>query len=412
MFKWMRLCGLCAGTLLLPGTLIADEGNHKIYGVIDAYVEQVADTPAGVDNGGNTIKESNAHEFDLPNLTVMFQGNFESKYSYFLSLAGPGTGFDDGVGVRNGWVQVSLLGDYLNVRAGKLYRRFGLYNEILDATPTYIGIEPPELFDKDHLLLTRTTNLMIHGKAPLGGPHEVYYALFTGNDERKGSQLPLGLDFHYVYESLFKLGTSFYTSGGRAAPSKGVGEGSPSGGVLPWMAEDDFLVYGAYAQLEYANFLLQAEFWQADHKATRDPDKTLSLLAADLNTRQLTRFGVGGVSPVPADVNTDGDYSVTTVYVRSGYKFEQSFGDIEPYLQYDWYRNPETIANKSFGGDNEAGLSDNGEFHKITGGVVFRPVPSVALKIDGSMHVQDFNGESEPYPEVRASFSYLWSLVK
>ncbi|MDD9940239.1 MAG: hypothetical protein OXU20_04155, partial [Myxococcales bacterium] len=69
-----------------------------------------------------------------------------------------------------------------------------------------------------------------------------------------------------------------------------------------------------------------------------------------------------------------------------------------------------TIAKKDLGGDGEAGISDDGKFQKYTLGTVFRPVPQVALKLDGSAHVQDFNGKSEFYPEIRISFSYLWGL--
>jgi hypothetical protein len=38
-------------------------------------------------------------------------------------------------------------GARLNLRPGKIYRQFGLCDEILDAVPAYYGIEPPELFD-------------------------------------------------------------------------------------------------------------------------------------------------------------------------------------------------------------------------------------------------------------------------
>jgi hypothetical protein len=100
------------------------------------------------------------------NLNVMVQGTVLERYRYFLNLAAPKAGEigdDVLIGVRNAWVEAPLVGDALQVRLGKTYRRFGLYNEILDATPTFIGIEPPELFDADHLMLTRTTNLMLSG---------------------------------------------------------------------------------------------------------------------------------------------------------------------------------------------------------------------------------------------------------
>ena len=46
----------------------------------------------------------------------------------------------------------------------------------------------------------------------------------------------------------------------------------------------------------------------------------------------------------------------------------------------------------------------------LTAGVRVRPVPSVAIKIDGSSHLQTYNGALEYYPEIRASFSYYWTM--
>ena len=80
----------------------------------------------------------------------------------------PATPDDEPLSVRNAWVEVPIYRDRVLLRVGKTYRRFGLYNEILDAVPTFIGIEPPELFDKDHLIVTRTTNVMLHGTLNLG----------------------------------------------------------------------------------------------------------------------------------------------------------------------------------------------------------------------------------------------------
>jgi len=130
-----------------------------------------------------------------------------------------------------------------------------------------------------------------------------------------------------------------------------------------------------------------------------------------LNPAQLDRFFVGG--DPQAGMLTDADYAIDTAYFRGGYEIPiGNLASITPYVQFDWYENPETVNNKDLGGDNEAGLTDNGEFEKYTVGAVLRPVPPVALKIDGSGHRQDFNGKSEFYPEVRFSLSYLWELAQ
>ncbi|MBT9547952.1 MAG: hypothetical protein IV090_21360 [Candidatus Sericytochromatia bacterium] len=70
---------------------------------------------------------------------------------------------------------------------------------------------------------------------------------------------------------------------------------------------------------------------------------------------------------------------------------------------------PETIANKTYGGDNESGLSDDGIFFKPSLGVVYRPSTNIVLKLDSSMHIQKFNGATTMYPEVRFDASFAFS---
>jgi hypothetical protein len=296
----------------------------------------------------------------------------------------------------------------LLIRAGKTYRRFGLYNEILDAVPTFIGIESPELFDKDHLMLTRTTNFMAHGAVNFDDV-ALNYSLATGTDERDIHSFPVGGDVHVTIGSLLKLGTSFYWSGGDALPTREVGDGSPKGGVINWMERDRYYVLGGYGQLDWEGLIVQMEYWQAQHDATRNVDSTLALAEAALNAAQRNRFFVGGD---PANgINSNADYTVRTFYTRVGYDIKVGTeSDIIPYAQIDYYANPETINEKDFGGDNEAGLSDDGKFIKLTAGAVLRPVPAVAFKVDGSCHIQKFNARTEVYPEIRLSLSYLWEL--
>lgn len=386
----------------------------KLYGFIDYHAEKVAQTPDSVDENGDTVYVDNPWELDILNLNLMLQGAVYDRYRFFLNLAAPSSGSnieDLSLLVRNAWVEAPLVSSLLVLRAGKLYRRFGLYNEILDATPTFIGIEAPELFDKDHLLLTRTTNLMLHGSLPFEAG-VVNYAVTTGADERAEGAVPIGVDLQTELNFGLTLGTSFYHTGGDAVPSMAVGDGSPRGGVVNWMLNDRYAVFGGYAQLDLRGVILQAEYWRAVHDATRDPG-AMALLgeAGSLNPAQLDRFFVGG-DPA-AGVRTDADYVIDTAYFRAGYEIPVGqLSSITPYLQVDYYANPETVNDKDLGGDNEAGLTDNGKFEKYTIGAVLRPVPQVALKIDGSGHRQDFNGKSEFYPEVRFSLSYLWELAQ
>lgn len=385
----------------------------KLYGFIDYHAEKVARTPDSVNSQGDTVYAKNPWELDILNLNVMVQGSIYDRYRFFLNIAAPASGSnleDVAALIRNAWVEAPIWSRYLIVRAGKTYRRFGLYNEILDAVPTFIGIEAPELFDKDHLLLTRTTNLMLHGSVDVGSS-VLSYSVTSGADERDAGSFPVGADLNVEFPFGLKLGTSMYSTGGDAVPSRAVGDGAPKGGVVNWMARDKYNVFGGYAQLIRAGLILQLEYWASLHDGIRDAD-ALALMAADgsLNPSQMRRFYVGG--DPGAGIHEDASYTIHTGYLRAGY--EITIGRraaITPYVQFDYYKNAETVNNKDLGGDNEAGLSDDGQFEKYTAGAVVRPVPQVAAKLDASGHRQEFNGESEFYPEVRFSLSYLWELA-
>lgn len=73
----------------------------------------MADTPAGVGEGGETLYTSNQYEFDVLNLHAMVQGTILGKYRFFLNLAAPGSGSigsDELLGVRNAWVEAPIPG--------------------------------------------------------------------------------------------------------------------------------------------------------------------------------------------------------------------------------------------------------------------------------------------------------------
>jgi len=72
-------------------------------------------------------------------------------------------------------------------------------------------------------------------------------------------------------------------------------------------------------------------------------------------------------------------------------------------------KHPEVIENKDFGGDAESGLADDGIFWKPSAGLVYRPLPNVAIKLDGSYHIQKVSGQNVAYPELRLDFSFAFS---
>ncbi len=386
----------------------SERGELYIYGYLSARAEKVFDE-LSVSGTGQTEKNNAPREFSIPSFNIMLQYRLPQDFKFYANLNGADA---EEIEVKNAWGEYSPNQSF-NARIGKTYRRFGLYNEILDAVPTYIGIEPPELFDKDHLILSRTTFFMLHGGVDVG-KGEFRYALSGDNGEGGPSDdnLPLGLDLRYDFGLNNTIGISAYNSNGDTTSDVAVGDGSPRTGVLPWMSADDFKIFGGYFQFSFAKFTVQAEYWKADHDAIRDAADVVTVInGADpvLNQNQLSRFLINPAGPIDvANVDTNGDYEVRTWYLRGGYSIETKAGEFVPYVQWDVYKNPETIQDKTFGGDNEAGLADDGEFAKATLGVVYRPIPDVAIKLDGSTHIQQFNGREESFPEVRLDISFIF----
>jgi len=401
------ICLAITATVLMTANPVLARSDLHLYGYFSTRLEKVFSEP-GLNGSGALIKQSSPAEWSFPYFNIMMQHNVNTNFKVFANLSGADF---EGINVQNIWGEYSH--NYaLNLRVGKMYRKFGLYNEILDAVPSYFGIEPPELFDGDHLLISRTTTAMVWGAIDAGeGAFRYSFSTDNGEGGPVEGSIPLGMDFSYEFGSgLHVVGVSGYTSGGTTGPDKGVGEGSPKSGVLPWMATDDFSVFGGYAETTFGPVTLQAEYWNSPHNAVRDAASVVEVINnTSLNSRQLERFLIDPNGPVAeSNVRTTADYDVRTWYIRGGYSQQTSIGQLVPYFQLDWYSNPETIASKTYGGDNEAGVADDGEFTKWTLGLAYRPVPEVAIKLDGSSHAYKFNGENVSYPELRFDVSYVF----
>ena len=346
---------------------LAAQGGLNIYGYFSVNYEDDGKEPDGNNSPG---------EFSFPHLNLMFQSQLSDHFRIYINLAGDGAST---VAVRNYWGEYTVR-DYLKFRAGKIYRPFDLFNERLDAVPTYLGIEPPELFDKDHLLVPRTGELMVHGNVPVGA-NVLKYSLMTGNKEVVDSGKPISWDLNLSIANKVTIGTSGYHSN-EPGSAKDIGEGSPSGGVLPWMAKDKYTALGGYFEAKAKNITLQAGYWYADHSAFRDAQKVIMLDGATpLNAAQRKRFGLDkyAVSSNADDINLDGSYTISTYYVQFGYRIPSGTipaisWDLIPYVFWDYYKNPETIAEKGYGGDYEAGLSDDGKFVKPTVWIAIKPL--------------------------------------
>jgi hypothetical protein len=181
------------------------------------------------------------------------------------------------------------------------------------------------------------------------------------------------------------------------------------------MNGDRFSVVGIFFEKQFGNILLQTEYYNATHRAERNAESVLSIIQnASIHETQRNRFlqrnsNLANEDLTVDDIRTDVKYNVETWYIRLGYNVQTDIGQFVPYVFLDWMRHPEAIQSKKYGGDEEAGLADNGVFWKPSAGVVFRPLPNVAIKLDGSYHIQEFMGKQTMYPEIRLDFSFAFS---
>ena len=389
--------------------------NFYLYGYINSNLQKTFDYPTS--NGdGSIVKISDPLEWTpVRNFHLYGKGNLSQKISYLFNLAGN----EDAIEIRNAWGNY-MVKESFQIRLGKMYRKFGLYNERLDQIPTFIGIEAPEMLDTDHLFLTRTTSAMIHGQ--FANPRRsISYAIMTDNGEGgpTKSMIPIGWDIRYKsFTNSLIVGLSGYSSNigdTKSESTVSLGEGSPSGGILPWMSGDRYSVVGVFLEKQIGNLLIQSEYYNAAHDAVRDPESVLTVIQnTTLNSTQRNRFLQSNVNApndelTTEDVRTNTQYSVQTWYVRLGYNIPSKIGQFVPYLFLDWMSHPEAIQDKNWGGDDEAGLADDGIFWKPSVGLVYRPLPHVAIKLDGSYHMQKFQGKNVSYPELRVDFSFAFS---
>lgn len=386
-----------------------DQQGLRLYGYLGAKLERAFLIP-GIGANGETITDSDPWEWSQAGFHLYGNAQLNRRITALFNLAGE----DGSVEVRNAWGNLKWS-DGLQIRTGLGYRRFDLFNEKLDQLPAFLGIEPPELFDGDHLMLPRTSLFMIHGEKELA-TGTLLWSVDTDNGEggAEDGVVPVGWDARFRSGSLLVGVSGYFSNLGdtRTSPGTAPGEGSPAGGVLPWMSGDKYTVIGAFVEATRGPLLVQAAYWTADHDALRDPASVVDVYQqAGLNPYQVSRFfGAGATSFTEADVVVPVEYTVSSWYLRLGYSLDTGLGVMTPYLFLDYMSHPEVIRNKDLGGDNEAGYADDGEFLKPSLGVAWKPDPAVAIKLDASTHIQEFNGQSESYPEVRLDISYAFKM--
>ncbi len=394
--------------MIMSVTTAFAQKDFRVYGYLSLYYENVgtlSNAPSGT--------KSDPGEFDYANLNIMMESNITDKVRAYINLRGTGD-----IEVRNYWGEY-IFSDKLKLRAGKIYRPFGQFNEKLDAVPTYLGMEPPELFDKDHLMLPRVGKMMLHGGTMVGN-NFLRYAYMLDSDENMLSagndEITLSHSWDLRMSMLndkLEIGHSGFVANEQNGPATGLGDGSPRTGVLPWMASDKYNVLGAYMTAKLGKLTVKGAYWVANHDAVRNADLVATLYqSTSLNDMQVDNFYGANYAGAGAagDVISAADFKVSTYYIRLGYTIPKGKLPFEltPYAFLDWYSNPETVASKTWGGDNEAGVADDGKFSKPTFGFAIRPNPFMALKIDGSAHMYKHNGEDVNYKEIRMDLSFIF----
>ena len=396
----------------------------RLYGFIESQGSFTGNEPTGNTNAdGTPTRAGKEVDLAIPSFHIMAQGTIASRFRYYFNLAAPDSDkptFDTALGIRNAWLEASIFGDYLNIRMGKMYRRFGQYNEILDTVPSFIGVETPVWLSGNRPMLTRTTNMMIHGRAPIGDG-TLQYSVTAGKDEESAADdvWTPGIDLNFDWNSMFLIGTSAYTTLGTVVPDNAIGTGSPAGGVAPWMQQDRYSVFGGYGKLSLGSFFVGTEFWISPHDATRDPAKviTLSQNAADFSAENRARMGVTAANPTPDQVIKDVKYTYTTFDIRAGYTFdigtEAKPMELTPFVDVDYVRNRESISDVAYGGDGQPGESPRGIMMHYRLGAVWKPVQQVALKGEGAYAIYDYGTQGfVGDPELWLSLSYQWELFR
>jgi hypothetical protein len=396
----------------------------RLYGFIESLGSFTGNEPNGnINADGSPSRQGKEVDLAIPAFHIMAQGTISSRFRWYFNLAAPNADqptIDTALGIRNAWLEASIFGDYLNVRLGKMYRRFGQYNEILDTVPSFIGVETPVWLSGNRPMLTRTTNAMVHGRAPIGDG-TLQYSVTAGKDEQSANDdvWTPGFDLNYDWNSTVLIGTSGYTTLGTVTPSVDLGAGSPAGGVAPWMQQDRYSVFGGYGKLSLGSFFVGTEFWISPHDATRDPAKviTMSQNASNFSDVNRARFGVTGSNPTADQVIKDVKYTYTTFDVRAGYTFdigsEAKPMELTPFVDVDYVRNRESISAVEYGGDGQPGESPRGIMMHYRLGAVWKPVPQVAVKGESGYAIYDYGSQGfVGDPELWLSLSYQWELFR
>ena len=389
----------------------ADSKSMKLtfYGFLDQSVEKYFNT-----KGTEAYQYKNENlELTRPSFHLYGVSHLTNKVTLFFNL---GHSSKDVIEIENVWGNFKF-DEAFQLRIGKMYRRFDLFNERLDQTAAIIGIDPPELYDPSQYMVPILTQLMLHGNIPV--KRSVFsYSLMYNNGESGAEKnvYPLGWDFRFKQEK-FLVGTSGYLSNMDTAHSQSsvaFGEGLPKGSIRPWMSSEKYSVFGLFGESLLNSFSIKAGYFVAYHDADRNPENVLTIIQnVNLDETHRRRFlGNNATKPngslTTADVLISTNYTVHSFYIRMAYNVYTPWGQFIPYLFMDFIKNPEMIADVKYGGGAKIGLADDGAFKRPTIGLIYKPKDNIAVKSEYSLYNTKTFGKDLTYPEIRFQVAFMF----
>lgn len=393
--------------IFILGTGLCRAGELHLFGYTSFLHQKINNQPE-LDSLGKTINLNSHSDWDISKFNLILQQSFDKNFSFYLNLT---NNFE----VNNVFGLYSL-NRYYNFKLGKIYRKFGHFNHIREASPFNYGIEIPESFQSNHLILDINTVFEFSGKAKLFSNNLSYTANFSFIDNiNNGFSFPFGFDLRYQKSNAYTFGTSFYYSGSEAISDIGFNEGISKNGVLPWMTNDEFTVLDIFLEYKYQNFTLVGEWINSNHNSLRNGENVFEMSVNKndgrflINEKQIDRLKINKSKGFePSNIRQVVDYSIENYYVILTYNWVSKIGLVSPFIKAEKYSNPELIENINYGGDNEVGRTDDGKISKYVLGLSFYPINEIALKLAAGIDSYNYNDDLHNVYNYKLEFFYIF----
>jgi len=221
----MRRVALCVIiSFVLLQNIQSQDRTFDISGYIDAGLAWLGERTVSLSDTALTLKQSK-----LTFLTQRFNLLPSSEFGRFKVFAN--IEFSNGFSTEHktgnfqlyeAWTQY-IFSDALKLRGGIITTPFGVFNQTRDASPTFLGVLPPSVFDEGYEevdFMPQFSNLLLFGLTSIGAV-QMEYAVFMGNGKGVEGETSIdvnnekdyGARFGIVLSDYMKLGISAFRSG-------------------------------------------------------------------------------------------------------------------------------------------------------------------------------------------------------